>query len=193
MSAIKAVPNVSWMLPARNGRYRPEKNRKRDNNYRPNEHTCKANKWSKVDDEAYLGIHYFTKTLHIPQQYCEYVAQPQYTSTRYSKNEETGAGNNNQPSNKNGGQAKKSNQGGGEKTMKTDNNTKNLQTKRSGGVVESKSGKTDTLKLEFEPHVHYGNQGGLGGYDTSNTVTFQHMDRGDMDGATMVPTYHGDD
>lgn len=182
-SAIKTIPSVSWMVPNYQNRYRSEKKRKR--NWHPND-LCKSNNnnCSKLSEDAFDDIHYFTKTLHIPQQYCEYITQPQYSANRFSKNDETSGGNN-QPNNKNV-PTKKSNQGG-EKLIKADN-AKNAPAKRSGTTAETKPGKTELLNIEFEPTVHYGSQANMGYIDTSNTVTFSHMDRGDM---PMVPNYSG--
>lgn len=174
ISAIKTIPSVSWMVPNYQSPNRSEKKRKR--NWHLNELANK--KCSKIKD----SLNYLTKTIHIPQQYCEYITHPQYGSTnRFSKTDETGGGNN-QANNKNV-PAKKSNQGG-EKLMKADN-AKNAPAKRSGATAETKSGKPETLNVEFEPRVHYGNHMT---YMDSNAVTFQHMERADME-ANMAQSY----
>lgn len=167
-SAIETIPSVSWLVPNYSSRFRSDKKRKR--NWHSNDLGKSNNKCSILNEDDLHGIHYFTKTLHIPQQYCEYITHPQYSSNRFSKNDETSGGGNNKNV-----PTKKSNQSG-EKVMKADN-VKNVPAKRSNMTVESKSGGTELLNVEFEPHVHYGNTGNMGFIDTSCLPP--HMDRGE--------------
>lgn len=184
-AAIKTIPSVSWVVPNYQNRHRSDKKRKR--NWHSNELSYKSySKYSKNDEDVYHGIHYFTKTLHIPQQYCEYITQPHYGTNRFAKNDENGGGNN-QSSNKNA-PTKKSN--AGDKLAKVDN-AKNASAKRAGTTAETKSGKADAQNVEFEPHVHYGNPTNMGYVDPTNTITFQHMERGDMEGSIMGPPNYG--
>lgn len=195
-SDIETLPSVAWMVSNQSGRYRSNKKRNRNKWSSAELHKFDDHVGDKclnnIDEHASLDIRYFTKTLHIPQQYHDYIANPLYTSNRFSKNDESGGGggggNNQQPNNnnnnKNNGHAKKTNQiqgQGGEKLMKPDNG-KNATPKRSNNAAgETKSGKPDLLNVEFEPHIHYGNQSSMGYIDTTSTVTYTQMDRADMD------------
>lgn len=182
ISSIKTIPSVSWMIP--NYRNRSDKKRKR---YQSDE-LCKSNgKYSKMNEDAFHDFHYFTKTLHIPQQYCEYITQPQYNTTRYSKTDETGGGNNNQQPNTKNVPTKKPNQGG-EKIMKADNG-KNVPAKRQTTADTTKASKTELLNVEFEPHVHYGSQANMGYVDTTSGVAYTHMERVDIEGSTIGHNY----
>lgn len=184
LKEIKTMPSVSWMVPSYQGGYRSDKKRKR--NWPSNENYKTNNKrLSKIKDDIFHhhDIEYFTKPMHIPQQYCEIIAHPMFTN-RFSKNDETGG--NNQQNNKNV-QTKKTNTGAGDKPMKTEN-AKNASAKRS--TTDTKSGKTDLANVEFEPHSHYGNQPNIGytNVDT-NAVTYPHMERADMEGTTLPHNY----
>ncbi|XP_037028309.1 protein ovarian tumor locus-like isoform X2 [Bradysia coprophila] len=196
ISAIQTIPSVTWMVPTNpQHRYRTDKKRKRNSNNGRSNELCKLSyKCSKIeDDEAYLDIRYFTKPMHIPDQYHEYITQPQYASNRWSKNDEN-AGGNNQP-NKNA-PAKKSNQnpGGGEKSMKPDNN-KTSTAKRPNPTADPKTtGKTgaELANVEFEPRVHYGNPTNMPYVERSNAaVVFSHMDNVEMDVGSMAQGYGG--
>lgn len=70
--------------------------------------------------------------------------------------------------------------------MKADN-AKNAPAKRSGTTAETKSGKPESLNVEFEPRVHYGNQA-MCYMESSNPVSFQHV-HGDMESSNMVQGY----
>lgn len=188
------------MLPTSpQNRYRDKKRKRNnsDNNNRVHSNElCKlGHKISKNDDdESYMDIRYFTKPMHIPSQYHEYITQPQYASNRWSKTDET-TGNNNQANSKSVPPKKSNqNQGSGEKSVKAENNNnKCAPAKRPNPTTEPKtSGKTGTelATVEFEPRVHYGSQTNMPYVDRSNaTVVFSHMDNLDMEGGPMAQGY----
>lgn len=182
-SAIRTIPSLSWMIPNYQCRHRSEKKKKR--NWHLNEPNNK--KLAKINEDLYNDMDYLTKPWHIPQQYIECIANPQY-GARYSKNDENGGGNN-QQNNKNV-QTKKQNAAAGDKLMKSENN-KNASSKRPVATAEPKPGKTEPQNPEFEPRIHYASQPNMGYTNMdANVVPFQHnMERGDIENPTLVQNF----
>ncbi|KAJ6637462.1 Protein ovarian tumor locus [Pseudolycoriella hygida] len=183
-SSIKKLPNVSWLLPTSN----QKNNRSEGKKKRGSKSSGKcSNKNCQITDQSLKSLQYFTKPIHIPQQYCEFVAQPQYSSSRYSKNDENNGGNS-QTNNKIVPSNKKSNQGGGEKTMKADVGKNTAPKGRS--ATENKPAKPEMCNIEYEPPIHYGSSGNMGYIDSSGANSFPYVERLDVESATMTHAYH---
>lgn len=203
ISAIKTIPSVTWMLPTQQqNRHRSDKKRKRsssnNNNTEQWNEMCKLGyKHSKLnDEETQLDLRYFTKTMHIPDQYREYITLPQYSSSRWSKNEEnTGVTNS---SNTKNVPAKKPNQNQAQSaaekpSVKVDNSNKNTIAKRPNPSAEppKTTGKTTGNDLPNVDYVHYAasQTTHMPYVDRSNTVLFSHMDNVELDGSNMTQGY----